>query len=129
MQSMTEHSQQSEGWTTFRGSPVYWLAPEFWNPQTGIVTMVLPGEVAYKIPLETRIQRTTEFLKLQGDGRYCSPEMAQRMKRLMVERLGTNTPWRGVPPADEAVICESVLPASVPERTEKSDDTDNPFDS
>lgn len=129
MQSMTEHSQQSEDWTQYRGSPVYWLAPEFWNPKTGIVTLVLPGETAHNLPGETRIQRTTEFLKLQGDGRYCDRETAARMKRLMVERLGTDTPWRGVPPADEASICESVLPARAPACSEKHRLKDNPFDS
>jgi hypothetical protein len=126
---MMEDSPQTESWTTFRGAPVYWLAPEFWTPKTGIVTLVLPGETPYKIPLATRIQRTTEFLKLQGDGRYCDRETSIRMKRLMVERLGTDTPWRGIPPADEASICDSVLPASAPEVSEKTRPADIPFDS
>ena len=100
---MTHNSQQIEDWTTHKGQPVYWLAPEFWNPKTGIVMLLLPGEDAHKLPIATRIQRTTEFLKLQGDPRYCSRDVALRMKRLMVERLGTDTPWRTVPPNDLAV--------------------------
>lgn len=100
---MTHNSQPTEDWTSHKGQPVYWLAPEFWTPTTGMVTLLLPGEDAHKLPIETRIQRTIEFLKLQGDPRYCSPEVSARMKRLMVERLGSDTPWRTVPPNDAAV--------------------------
>ncbi len=95
---MTDNSQRNEDWTTHNGRPVYWLAPEFWNPVTGIVTLLLPEEIAHQLSLATCQQRTIEFLKLQGDPRYCTPEVSVRMKRLMVERLGTETPWRGVHP-------------------------------
>ena len=96
---MTQNSVPSEDWTRHSGHPVYWLAPEFWNPKTGEIRLVLPGENPETLTTQTRVQRKIEFLKLQGDPRYCSPEVAARMKRLMIERLGTDTPWRGVPPA------------------------------
>ncbi len=96
---MTQNSQPTEVWTLHSGHPVYWLAPEFWNPKTGELRLVLAGERPETLPTPVRIQRKIEFLKLQGDPRYCSPEVSARMKRLMIERLGTDTPWRGVPPA------------------------------
>lgn len=100
---MTLNSQKTEDWTRHNGSAVYWLAPEFWNPKTGVVILLLEGEDAHMLPLAERQKRTIEFLKLQGDPRYCSPDVAARMKRLMIERLGTNTPWRNViPHADSA---------------------------
>lgn len=112
---MTENLQLSEGWTTYNGSPVYWLAPEFWTPTKGLLRLLLPGETAHGLTLTTRQKRVVEFLKLQGDPRYCDPETAQRMKRMMVERLGTNTPWRGVPPADFAALPDEALPDPTPE--------------
>ena len=124
---MTEDSQQREDWTTHSGAPVYWLAPEFWNPKTGIVTLLLPGEEAYRLSLHERQKRTVEFLKLQGDPRYCDRETAARMKRLMVERLGTDTPWRGVPPYDNAAMPESELPEALPSTPTKYAQTANPF--
>lgn len=91
----------SEKWTRHEGHPVYWLAPEFWNPRTGVVRLLLPGEQAHMLPLEIRIQRNVEFLKLQGDPRYVKdPEERARMKRVMRERLGTDTPWRNVDPVN-----------------------------
>lgn len=124
---MTETLQTSEGWTTYKGQPVYWLAPEFWTPTTGIVCLLLPGEEAWRLPIETRQKRTVEFLKLQGDPRYCDQETAQRMKRLMVERLGTNTPWRGVPPADVAAIPDQALPDPAPECPQRHAQESIPF--
>jgi hypothetical protein len=96
---MTQNSQPSEDWTRHSGHPVYWLAPEFWNPKTGELRLVLDGENPATLPPPVRIQRKIEFLKLQGDPRYCTAEVSARMKRLMIERLGSDTPWRGVPPA------------------------------
>lgn len=96
---MTQNSQPTEGWTLHSGHPVYWLAPEFWTPKTGALRLVLDGENPAMLPTPVKIQRKIEFLKLQGDPRYCSPEVSARMKRLMIERLGSDTPWRGVPPA------------------------------
>ena len=122
-----EDSQLSEGWTVFQGGPVYWLAPEFWNPKTGVLRLVLPGENPNAIPALTREKRIVEFLKLQGDGRYCNPEMAARMKRLMVERLGVNTPWRGVPPNDAAAMRPESLPDPAPECPERHAQTAIPF--
>lgn len=124
---MTHNSQPIEDWTTQDGQPVYWLAPEFWNPKTGIVTLLLDGEIAHKLTIQTRIQRTTEFLKLQGDPRYCSPEMAARMKRLMVERLGTDTPWRTVPPNDKAVMSVDGEPIPVATVETNAVERSNPF--
>ena len=96
---MTQDSPPTEVWTLHSGHPVYWLAPEFWNPKTGELRLVLDGENPATLLTPVKIQRKIEFLKLQGDPRYCSPEVAARMKRLMIERLGSDTPWRGVPPA------------------------------
>lgn len=104
---MTDNSQSNDTWTQHAGAPVYWLAPEFWNPKTGIVVLLLPDEDAHRLPIAEKHRRTVEFLKLQGDPRYCDRETAQRMKRLMVERLGSDTPWRGVPPRDEACSVEA----------------------
>jgi len=87
-------------WTTYKGEPVYWLAPEFWNPKTGVVRLVLPGENPAHIPVAESMKRGVEFLKLQGDGRYCSPDEAARMKTIMRQRLGSDTPWRDVPPVN-----------------------------
>ena len=86
-------------WTQHEGAPVYWLAPQFWNPKTGIVTHLLPGEEAWRLSSEETIRRKIEFLKLQGDPRYVhDPEERARMRRLMRERLGTDTPWRDIEP-------------------------------
>ena len=120
-------SQLNEGWTDFRGSPVYWLAPEFWNPMTGVLRLVLVGEDPNALSTATRQKRIVEFLKLQGDGRYCSPEIARRMKRLMIERLGTDTPWRGVPPADIAALPVESLTDPLPQCSEKHAQTAIPF--
>lgn len=98
-------------WTTFEGQPVYWLAPEFWNPKTGIVNLVLPGEDAARLDVATSIQRSVEFLKLQGDTRYCTPEQRLRMKTLMRERLGTDQPWRNLNPVNEHPAPEEVTEA------------------
>jgi len=91
-------SSKAADWTKYDGEPVYWLAPEFWNPKTGVVTLVLPGEDPRAISTAQHAKRIAEFHVLQGDPRYCSPETARRMRRLMRERLGTNTPWRDVVP-------------------------------
>ena len=122
-----DNSQMNEGWTVFNGTPVYWLAPEFWNPQTGVLRLVLSGESPNALSLEVRQKRIVEFLKLQGDGRYCDPETAARMKRLMVERLGTNTPWRRVPPNDVAAMPADALPDPAPECPERYSQTAIPF--
>ena len=97
-------------WTTHDGQPVYWLAPEFWNPRTGVVTLRLPGEEGKQLPTAVSIQRKIEFLKLQGDPRYCDPETSARMKRLMRERLGTNTPWRDSEPRNAVGPCGNASP-------------------
>jgi hypothetical protein len=87
-------------WTKHEGRPVYWLAPEFWDPTKGLVNLTLPGENAHTLSTGERVRRKIEFLKLQGDPRYCDTDTAARMKRLMRERLGTDTPWRGVDPVN-----------------------------
>ena len=93
------HSTDFRGdWTEHKGHPVYWLAPEFWSPATGIIRLLLPDEEPGKISSREFRKRIIEFHILQGDPRYCSPKEADRMRRVMVERLGTDTPWRGLPP-------------------------------
>jgi len=124
---MMDNSLRNEGWTLHGGQPVYWLAPEFWNPKTGIVILLLPGEEAYRLSIQERTKRTVEFLKLQGDPRYCDRETAARMKRLMVERLGTDTPWRGVPPYDKACQPDDALPTPLPAAPTEYAQTTNPF--
>jgi len=124
---MTDSSQRNEGWTQHGGQHVYWLAPEFWNPKTGIVVLLLPGEEAWRLTLHERQKRTVEFLKLQGDPRYCDRETAARMKRLMVERLGTDTPWRGVAPGDFACQPDDELPEALPAHPTEFAQTANPF--
>lgn len=93
------HSTDFRGdWTEHKGHPVYWLAPEFWSPTTGIIRLILPDEEPGKISSREFQKRIIEFHILQGDRRYCSVDEADRMRRVMIERLGTDTPWRGVPP-------------------------------
>lgn len=88
-------------WTQHEGQPVYWLAPQFWNPRTGHLCLLLPGEEAWRLSTEESIQRKIEFLKLQGDPRYVKdPEERVRMRRLMRERLGSETPWRDIEPVN-----------------------------
>ena len=108
-------------WTQHDGQPVYWLAPEFWNPRTGIVRLVLPGEDPHLLPIDTRIQRSIEFLKLQGDPRYVKdPAERARMRRMMRERLGTDTPWRDIEPRN------AVCPAGKPQPCEGDKDKAGP---
>lgn len=108
----TDHSTASPGeWTHHNGNPVYWLAPEFWTPESGLVRLVLDGEEPGRIPPYIWQQRIVEFMKLQGDPRYCTPEEGDRMRRVMRERLGSDTPWRGIPPRNSAM--PSHRPASL----------------
>lgn len=95
---MTRSLQQKEAWTVYKGEPVYWLAPEFWDPAKGLIRLVLPGENPAAIESSEAQKRAREFMILQGDPRYLSKADSARMRRKMIERLGTDTPWRGIPP-------------------------------
>ncbi len=93
------HSTDYRGdWTRHNGHPVYWLAPEFWCPSKGTLRLILPDEDAVKMSSAVMRKRTIEFHILQGDPRYCTPAESDRMRRVMIERLGSDTPWRDVPP-------------------------------
>lgn len=96
-------SKAETGWTQFNGSPVYWLSPEFWDPKRGFVKLVLPGELPQDIESAVYQKRIVEFMKLQGDPRYCTAEESHRMRRMMRDRLGSETPWKGVPPVNSSM--------------------------